>query len=250
MPPHRSPRVAALTDKSVQRAVRYLLQLAMEWESDRAAYEDGAAVLAHVSELLEAHRKRRAAMKTKALVAELVAGIMERFQLEDLGEVYRYETCRTVVKWLRRVGIERSEEEVKALLADPPVRRGARTRTRREHLLGKLAELVGASQSDFEKLVNVVERAKENPGRLGNPLLHERAATDSMAGQHEMLVFAMDTLGIDVPTGREIVRLLSLEQIHEDGAGRRHAATLLADGQRAKAARRGARSPVAEKKKQ
>jgi hypothetical protein len=237
MPRRASPRSAALSDYNVLRAIRYMLQLGLEWRADRAAYRDGAAVLAVVAERLEEHRQRRLALKRKAQLAELVPTIMERLEEQERGYVYPSETRNAVMRWLKRVGINCTEHQVKALLELKP-RQHARERTRRERLTAGLADLIGASQSDLEKAVDVASRGKENAGRLGNAMLHERAAMDRMSGPHDMLNLAMDAIDMDVSTRSAIQRLLSLDQIKLDEADREQAAKYLRDGSAARRMRK------------
>lgn len=231
----------ALSEQRLNAAISYLLQLAVEQQTDTAAYANGAALLERLVAELEAHRQERLVLKRLALVAELVEPIMDRLRLEDLkldesniaaGPTRRSETCSTLSKWLRRKGIARTPDEVRRLL-EQPVRNGARKRTKREVLLDQLASLVDASQSDFEKVVAVVERGKTKKGRLGNPLLHERAALDAPPTKIEMLLYALHALDVDEETGQQIVALLPDEQIelmYETIDEREHAAEVLAAG--------------------
>ena len=248
--PRRGSSNRALTDETVRRALLYALQLGMEWEIDRAAYEDGAVVLGHVVKHLERHRKRRAELRTKALAAELVEPIMERLTVEKGGHCSRTETRSALTRWLKRVGISVTDLQVEELLEAPPTNAGARIRTHRERITAKLAEvirsnsrLVTTSQSDFEKTVAVANGGTENLGRLGNLALLERAASDVMAGGHETLLYLTQLLELDAATGRRILGQLSLQQIDDDMSARREAANLHADGRRAKAALHGTGQP-------
>ena len=249
MPRKPSARTAALTDDSVRRALRYVLELGLEWQIDRAAYEDGAAVLANVAALLENHRERRVTLRRKALLAELVGPLMELLEQQAQGGISRVDMATKATKWLRRAGVHCTEQQAASVLdTTPPRTNEARARTRRERLSAKLAELVGASPSDFEKTVDVAARATENPGRLGNALLRERAAVDGMSGRNETLVFVMGVLDIDAVTVSKVMKLLPREQMDEDVAERERAATLLAAGLQLKAARRESRGAMTKPK--
>ena len=214
----------------MRQAVRYLLQLAIEWETDAAAYENGVELLKDVVTELNGHRARREALKRKSQLAELVQPIMERLRTENPG-LWSGTTCATISRWLLRRGIHQTPTEVEALLSQP-VRRGARSRTRREQLLDKLAQLAGASQSDFEKLVTVVEHGKGKEGRLGNALLHERAARDRAPSVTEMLLYALLALDIDETTGQQIAKLMPWGGLEDDVEDRRTAAEIWLAGSR------------------
>lgn len=221
----------AFTDEDLHRAVRYLLQLAIEWQTDRAAYEDGAAVLERVVTLLNEHRARRQSLRRRADVVELVEPIMDRFRGEDANHYPRSQTCETVSKWLRRRGIILTTAEVRKLL-ERPARHGARKRTRKERLLDQLAELAGTSQSEFEKLLAVIEYGKPKAGKLGNELLHERAARDRSPSTTEMLFYVLDALDIDVAIGQRIAALMPVVHLEDDVADRSDAADILKEGSR------------------
>lgn len=201
-----------LSDERIHAAIRYLLQLAVEYQTDRASYADGTDVLEQVASVLEAHCSHRRSMKRIALVAELVEPIHERLKLVAGGAVMRSDAYGTISRWLRRKGIKRTPDEVAELL-ERPIRNGAKRRTARERLLDRLAFLLGISQSQLEKVVGVAERGKPTKGRLGTPLLHERAAIDPVPSRTELLVYALHALGVDADTGQRIVALFGEEQL-------------------------------------
>lgn len=228
---HPSPVSSSLTDEDLQRAVRYLLQLAIEWNTDGAAYEGGAALLKRVVTLLDNHRTRRQALKRRADVVELVEPIMDRFRGERANLFTRQDTGETVSKWLGRRGIIMGPEDAERMLGRG-VRAGAKKRTEKERLLAQLAEVAGTSQSELEKLLAVIEHGKQKNGRLGNELLHERAVRDRPPSTTEMVLYAIHALGVDEATGQAIGELMPLSQLEGDLDDRNDAAAIFNEGSR------------------
>lgn len=182
--------------RELNRAIRYLLQLAVELENG-ADGEDRAAVLARVVEELERHRIIREQRKLRVRLAELVPLIMRRFELEDRKEDFtlRSVTVGRIVTWLRDRGLHLDASKVEALLARRP-RAAANTRSQRERLIDQLASLVGTSQSDLEKLVLAIGRGGDGDGPLGTEAARQKAAMDEAPPTSALFEYVVAELGI------------------------------------------------------
>jgi hypothetical protein len=207
MPSADAPLRSTLLDEDLERAVRYLLQLVVEWSVDGALYEGGAEILRSVVTTLNEHRARREALKRQAQLVELVGPITQRLTEEAGRSLHPARTLEAISKWLARRNIALTPAQVSMLLRQP-IRGGARARSLREQVLDRLGSLAGSSQSDFEKLLTVIESHKDKPGKLGNSLLHERAARDRTPPTAMLIAVTFDALGIDEGTGQKIVGLL------------------------------------------
>jgi hypothetical protein len=197
--------VVTLTVERLCRAIRYQLQLAVEWQTDGAVYQDGVVTLADVVTTLLEHEERRAIDKKTALFVSLVPLMREHLLRVVAGKPW-IDEAEPLRRQLRESGLGIFLGHVNFVLKNP-VRAGARARTATERVtdqIGQLAErALGSplSQSDLEKAEAVAFRGAETDGKLGNAPLFARALADFPPPKVELLLQAFSALDVE----REVV---------------------------------------------
>lgn len=208
--------------EEIASAVRYLLQLAVERVVDGAEYQRGAWKLHRVVTELNRHSAERESLRRHARLAFKFNEIFEWTEEARRQEISAQDNIRRIWLFLRDIGIAKSQAYIGALLV-AKVPNNGRDRTARERLAGRLASLIGKSQSKFEKSVSVATRNTRTPGKLSARHLLERAVADIPPPMPVLLMWALDIFDVDEATATAILAAFGIEESMDYFRGQKEA---------------------------
>jgi Rad3-related DNA helicase len=169
---------AELSEESVLEALRYHLQLSIEWMTDRGAYERSGRLLDTLGRALLKHRDARRHRHEVASSKELISALAEIEEAIESPQA-RAEKIR---HWLARRGIHLDFDEV-LLRMKRAKTSSTRGRSFAERASELLAELTGTSDSTLQGI------GKAKGGRFGDRDYFERARRDVLPVNEEIKSF-------------------------------------------------------------